>query len=216
MDVLIVDDHPIVLETLRTVVNKAVTGASVSTAKDLASGVSCARRLKKLGFVLLDLGLPDCTGVEALLRFRKLFPRIRVAVVSANEGRSSILDSLRAGAAGFIPKTLPPLIMVAAVRLIAEGGIYIPREAVEISPEPASPTRRKRAGKNLQGIGLTGRQTGVLRLLVRGLANRQIAEQLSIAENTVKKHTHAVFQALGVSSRAEAMVAAARLGMEFV
>ena len=199
MDVLIVDDHPIIHETLGAVVKRALPGATVRAEKDLAGAIDCARRLNKLELVLLDLGLPGCTGIEALRRFRKALPRARVAVVSATEDPACMRSALEAGAVGYILKTSAPSVMVAAVRLISEGGTYVPPEAMSGAPD---------------AVGLTERQADVLRLLMKGLPNRQIAERLDIAENTVKQHPHAVYKALGVLSRTEAIVAAARRGIK--
>jgi len=202
MDVLIIDDHPFIHETLRAVVEKAVPGASVAAEKDLAQAIAGVRRMKNLRLVLLDLGLPGFVGIEALRAFRKALPQIRVAVVSAVDDPARMREALDAGAVGYIPKTSLPSVMVAAVRLIAEGGTYVPPEAVS-----ALPGLRAAAD-------LTQRQVDVLRLLIRGLHNREIAKRLSISEDTVKQHAHAVFGKLGVSSRTEAVAAASRLGIK--
>ena len=202
MDVLIVDDHPFIHETLRAVVEKALPGSNVIAENDLPRALATARRLKELNLVLLDLGLPGCTGIEALRLFRKAMPQSRVAVVSATEDSSIMRAALKAGAAGYIPKSALPSVMVAAVRLIAEGGTYVPPEAIAV-PEGSGAAR-----------ALTQRQTEVLRLLIKGFANRQIAQQLEISEDTVKQHAHAVFEKLGVSSRTEAVAAAGRLGIK--
>lgn len=203
MDVLIVDDHLFIHETLSAVVKGAVPGATVHTDTGITGAFERVRQLERLDLVLLDLGLPGYTGIEALKHFRKSFPHIRVAIVSAAEEPERVRDALAAGAAGYIPKTTSPSVMVAAVRLIAEGGTYVPAQIMAASQPPAP------------GPGdLTQRQTEVLRLLVKGLANRQIAERLEISENTAKQHAHALFGKLGVSSRTEAVAAAGRLGIK--
>jgi len=202
MEVLIVDDHAFIHESLTAVVCTAVPGARIHVASSLADAISQARGNAHLGLVLLDLGLPGCAGIEALARFRAAWPELRVAVVSANEDADCVHAVFAAGAAGFIPKTTPPPMMVATVRLIAEGGSWFPPEIMATPPQE---TRK---------AGLTGRQAAVLRLLVKGLGNRQIAKELDISENTVKQHAHAVYAALKVSSRTQAIVAAARLGIK--
>lgn len=201
MEVLIVDDHAFIHETLTAVVRKAVPGAAVRAADSLADAIAAAAP-SRLDLVLLDLGLPGCTGVDALERFRAALPKLRVAVVSAAEDASSVQAAFAAGAVGYIPKTTPPAVMVAAVRLIAEGGTYFPSQLMAESSRKALK------------VELTERQDAVLRLLVKGLGNQQIAKTLEISENTVKQHMHAVYGALKVSSRAQAIVAAARLGIK--
>jgi DNA-binding NarL/FixJ family response regulator len=123
-----------------------------------------------------------------------------VLVVSANEERACVTAALEAGAAGYIPKAFPPLAIAAAIRLVAEGGTYIPYTRPE-----------QRAGR--QDAGLTERELDVLRLLGRGLSNKDIARELEIADSTVRQHMSAIFRALGVSSRVEALVTAVRRGV---
>lgn len=202
MEVLIVDDHAFIHESLAAVVCKAVPGATIHTASALTEAISQARGNAQLGLVLLDLGLPGCTGIEALTRFRAALPKLRVVVVSAAENAECVHAAYAAGAAGYIPKTTLPSVMVATVRLITEGGTWFPPEIMATPPQEAPKA------------GLTGRQAAVLRLLVKGLGNQQIARKLAISENTVKQHTHAVYGALKVSSRTQAIAAAARLGIK--
>jgi len=202
MQVLIVDDHAFMHGSLAAVVREAVSGAVVHTATGLAEAVALARATRRIGLVLLDLGLPGCTGIEALTRFRTALPKLGVAVVSAMEEPAIVQAAFAAGAVGYIPKATAPVAMVAAVRLIAEGGVYFPPELM-VAPLDAA-----------RNVGLTDRQAAVLRLLLKGLTNQQIGKRLDIAENTVKQHIHAVFRALKVKSRTQAMIAAARLGIE--
>jgi DNA-binding NarL/FixJ family response regulator len=202
MEVLIVDDHAFIHESLAAVARKAVPGAFIHVASSLPEGITQARGNPQPALVLLDLGLPGCAGIEALTRFRAALPKLRVAVVSGVEDADCVHAAFAAGAAGYIPKSTPPLVMVATVRLIAEGGTWFPPEIMAAPPQES------------RNAGLTGRQAAVLRLLVKGLGNQQIAKRLAISENTVKQHTHAVYGALKVSSRTQAIVAAARLGIK--
>ena len=202
MEVLIVDDHAFIHETLAAVVRKALPGVTVRAASSLDDAVAQARASSRLELVLLDLGLPGCAGIEALARFRSALPKLRVAVVSALEDAATVHAAFAAGAVGYVPKTTPAPLMVAMVRLIAEGGTYFPPQLMALPPEETPK------------VALTERQAAVLRLLIKGLGNRQIAKKLEISENTVKQHTHAVYGALKVSSRTQAIVAAARLGIK--
>ena len=199
MNVLIVDDHPMVLEYLSSAVAKAFEGAAVSTAGELAGALEAARG-GAFDLVLLDLGLPGCGGIESLLRFRRAYPDLRVAIVSANEDQLAIGGALAAGAAGFIPKSAKPKVVVSALRLIAEGGKYFP-------PEQLAGVAVGRPESHL-----TGRQREVLGRLLRGRTIGQIAEELGIAEATAKQHAIAVYAAFGVSSRTELLLAEGRRG----
>jgi DNA-binding NarL/FixJ family response regulator len=207
MDILLVDDHPILHETLGAVVRSIVPDAQIHSETDLGGALTKARQLKRLELVLLDLGLPGYTGIEALVRFRKTLPRLRVAVISANEDAASMRAALDAGASGYLPKTSPPKVLAEAIRLIVGGGTYVPPQAVgAATPARTPPT--------LADLGITERQADVLRLVAKGMTNSQIATALGISGNTVKQHAHSAYRALGVSSRTEAIVALAKMGIK--
>jgi len=198
VDVLIVDDHPIVHQTLGIAVGAVLPEARQHVAFNLTEALEIAEGLAKDSLVLLDLGLPEGSGMDVLKRFRSAFPQMVVVVVSATESSVLVAAALKTGAAGYIPKTSSPNLIVAALKVIVAGGTYIPPQ---ILPDVAEvPT-------------LTGRQIEVLMLITKGASNRDIAQALGIADNTAKQHTHAVFQALNVNTRAQAIIAAARLGI---
>jgi DNA-binding NarL/FixJ family response regulator len=206
MRALVIDDHPLIQEIMPAVLRKALGEVAVATEATLEAGLSRAAGAVQPDLVLLDLGLPGCEGLAALERFRMRFPQLPVVVISGTCDRASILGALEAGANGFIPKTSKPDVMIAALKVVAAGGTYVPPEALE---DGAVKGPRRRGG----AVDLTDRQTDVLRLILKGYNNERIACELAIAPNTVKQHAHAVFTALGVSSRAEAMIVAARLGL---
>ncbi len=199
VDVLVVDDHPLIHETLGMAVHAVLPKARISDAFSLAGALEAARSLPDGALVLLDLGLPDGNGIEVLRTFLKAFPNMRVAVVSATEASVLVAAALKAGAAGYIPKTSTPDMIVAALGVIVAGGTYIPKQVMpEVGIAPV----------------FTARQLEVLQLLAKGASNRDVARTLGIADSTAKQHTHAVFQALNVTSRSQAIVAAMRLGID--
>ena len=199
VDVLIVDDHPLIHQTLATAVRAVLPDARVHDAFTLQSALDLGHGLPADSIVLLDLGLPDGSGIEVLRRVRGTFPEMRTAVVSASETSVVVAAALKLGAAGYIPKTSTPHVIVAALRVIVAGGIYIPPQVLaEIGHAPI----------------FTARQLEVLQLIAQGASNREIARALGIADSTAKQHTHAVFQVLNVTSRSQAIVMAARLGID--
>jgi DNA-binding NarL/FixJ family response regulator len=201
MRALVIDDHPLVHEIMPAMLRRALGDVSVASEATLEGGLARAGGSVAPDLVLLDLGLPGCRGLDALSRFRREFPKLPLVVLSGDCDRSTILGALDAGAVGFIPKTSKPDVMIAALKVVAAGGTYVPPEALE-GTEARS-----------QALDITERQRDVLRLILKGYNNERIATELAIAPNTVKQHAHAVFAALGVSTRAEAMVAAARRGL---
>lgn len=210
MNVLIVDDHPMVAEYLRGAAGRAIPDAVVRVAGDLEAALESMRDVPA-DMVMLDLGLPGCGGIESLLRFRQRHPDVRVVVISSEDAATAIRGALAAGAAGFIPKTAGPKVMVNALRLVAEGGRYIPPEALgeafaSLTGSPAAARVRSPSGR------LTDRQREVLKRLLAGATITQIATDLGIAESTAKHHTLAIYAAFRVSSRADLILAAARRG----
>ena len=201
MRALVIDDHPLVHEIMPAMLRRALGDVSVASEATLEGGLSRAGGSVAPDLVLLDLGLPGCRGLDALSRFRREFPKLPLVVLSGDCDRGTILGALDAGAVGFIPKTSKPDVMIAALKVVAAGGTYVPPEALE------------GVDARSQALDLTERQRDVLRLILKGYNNERIATELAIAPNTVKQHAHAVFAALGVSTRAEAMVAAARRGL---
>lgn len=201
MNILIVEDHPLVQDTLSSIACDVFDAPAITCAASFAQAVQIAGDSAALDLVLLDLGLPDCEGIDTLNRFRRAQPAPRVVVFSEIESRACAVAAIEGGAAGYLMKTLTRPLIAAALRLVGAGGTYIPLEAMDRS-DPSPLGRR-----------FTERQLDVLRLIVKGLANKQIAERLEIAEDTVKQHARAAYAVLGVSSRTQAMTAAARHGI---
>lgn len=214
MKVLLVDDHPMICVYLSEVLAKAFEGAAVHVERDLAGALAFAHRADGLDLVLLDLRLPDCTGIETLTKFRGKFPALRVVAVSADDDSASVRAALKAGAAGYVPKGSPPETIIGALKLVTTGGTYMPPEALDDRPARASASSRKAKRSVASDLGLTARQADVLRLALQGKSNRQLVRQLGIAHDTVKQHVSAIYKILGVSSRVELLIAAARRGFK--
>ena len=209
MRVMLVDDHPVILEVLRAVVTRAFAPSTIYAVKDFDSALKRARSLTPRDLVVLDLSLPGYSGIEALSRFRSGFPRLPVVVVSAIEDRAVIRAAIAAGARGYIPKTSSVNLMQSALEVAAAGGVFLPPAALANN----SPESRSTSASTLDRPRLSDRQIQVLRRIAKGLHNRQIAVELDISENTVKRHAHEVFRTLGVSTRTEALGAAMRYGL---
>jgi DNA-binding NarL/FixJ family response regulator len=210
MKFLVIDDHPLIGEALRQVVGRLDASAQVLEAARCEAGLEIAERNPDLALVVLDMRMPGLSGVPALRAWRRAFPAVPVVVVSASEDRSAILAALEGGAAGFIPKSSPARVIENALRLVMAGGRYVPPEVLAQAGAPDSP----RKAASLEHLGLTDRQLQVLRLIVRGKPNKLIGRELGLAERTVKAHVSAVFRALNVESRTQAVIAAAGLGLD--
>src|SRR5688572_9579328 len=201
MRILVVDDHPLMTDVLRMVLGTLDQVAEIKTANDLDAACAIAAA-GEFDMVMLDLGLPGCSGVEAVARWREKFPAVPVVVASGASDPKVINAALDLGAMGFIPKSAPGEVLLQAVRLVISGAIYVPVEAPNAPPAaPAAP------------LNLSPRQREVLALLLKGMSNKLIARKLDISENTTKIHVSAVLDALGVATRTQAVIAASRLGL---
>lgn len=197
--VLAVDDHPLTLEIICAVLQKVFPHAQVQGLASLDGALRSAREDGPPEMVVLDLGLPGCSGIEALARVKTACPGAAIVVYSAADDGDIVRAALRAGARGYIPKSTSRHHMQIALELVADGGVYVPAEAMAGMGEPPQV--------------LSDRELGVLRLMGRGHSNRRIARTMGISETTVKHHVSAILRALGVSSRTEAVVAARRRGL---
>jgi DNA-binding NarL/FixJ family response regulator len=217
MKILLSDDHALIREAMRSVLQELVADASVLEACDGRRTLELIEANPDLDLVLLDLHLPDRDGLTLLGDLRERHPAMSVVILSAVQDQRIIQRALRLGALGFIPKNTGRDVLVGALRLVLSGGIYIPVEALDRpAPLPAAGTR---APVDLRrqlppGLALTDRQLEVLALVMEGKSNKAISRQLNVAEHTVKNHVTAIFKALNVTNRTEAVVAIGRLGRE--
>lgn len=213
MRVLICDDHALFRAGLRLVLSDLEPAAELIEATEGAEALRMAAANDDLDLVLLDLHMPGMDGWAGLRRLRRAFPSLPVVIVSASEDADEIRAALDGGASGFIPKGSSPKELIAALRLVLGGGIYVPRAALSTRDRgeaSAARLRRQRERAN----ALTPRQLEVVSLVARGLTNREICDVLSIAEGTVKAHLAAVFEALEATNRTEAAVLARELGLK--
>lgn len=202
MNVLIIDDHPMAHVVMKAVVESAFSKCSVLMAMNFSDALVIAGAEPKPALALLDLSLPDSSGIATLTRFRQAQPAILTVVMSADANIETIRQAVEAGAVGYVPKTLTPDVMTSALRLVASGGIYLPPQMTGKRPgEGMRPGRES---------NLTMRQRQILELIADGHDNHAIAEQLRISYGTVRQHVHALYNSLGVSSRAQAVIAALR------
>jgi DNA-binding NarL/FixJ family response regulator len=209
MKILLVDDHALIRDALRSVIKELMADASVLEASDCRQAMRLIQDHPDLHLVLLDLYLPDQSGFALLANLRERYAAISTVVLSASSDRDSVLRALNLGALGYIPKSAPREVIVSALRLVFSGGVYIP-------PEALAPVETKEA-KRLQpaspaDAGLTQRQVEVLVLMMRGKSNKAISRLLDVAEPTVKHHVTAILKALRAANRTEAVIAVSELG----
>jgi len=218
--ILLIDDHHLVADGLRVLVEALEPATVLLRAGTLEEGLETLDREPDIALVLLDLRLPGFGGYSALDRFRERQPAMPVVVLSGSTERTLILGSLERGARGFIPKTANRDETARALQRVAAGEIYVPAEAMKGGPgrpgqahSPHVDGLEEAAALAAAAIErMTQRQREVLRLLVHGRTNRLIADELGLSDNTVKIHVSAVLRAIGAANRSQAVFIVSRAG----
>ncbi len=216
MRILLADDHSLFREGLLHVLKELGTDPDVVQAADYPSAIETAARNPDLDLALLDLNMPGMDPVVGVRTFRSRFPLLPVIVLSASESADDVKHALDSGVLGYIPKSSTASVMLSAIKLVLAGGVYLPSLLLghDVHPgEAAAPARTTGPAQKSAMRGLTERQMQVLALLTEGKPNKVIARTLDITEGTVKIHLVAIFQALGVKNRTEAVIAAQEMDL---
>lgn len=210
MRVLLVDDHPLVREGMKLMLQSLSDATEVMEAADFEEAVQLALGHDGYGLAVVDLNLPGLDAASGLPALQRVLP-CPLVVISGNEDPDTIERVLALGVNGYIPKSSEPGVIARAIDLVLAGGVYLPpvllrRSRVARRPEvatvPSAPSCR-----------LTQRELAVLHCLVRGLSNKEIARELDISSTTVRTHICAVFRTLEVNNRTKAALEAKRRGL---
>ena len=220
MKILLADDHALIRSGLRNELSDFVLGVHFVDAWDAESLRAEMSAQRDLDLALVDLTMPGMQGATTIEDLRERYPTIPVIVISAMDAADMAESVLRAGAAGFIPKSTVSSVIVQAIRLVLAGGRYVPPEllprttAATPGPVPKVPRddgSRTRATASSGLTMLSPRQREVFELLAQGLSNKHIARALDITEGTVKTHVATIFDVLNVRNRVSAVAEARRL-----
>lgn len=198
--VMAVDDHPMLREGLASVIEGESDMLLVGEATNGAEAIDSYRRLRP-DVTLMDLRMPDMSGIEAIERIRREFPAARIVVLTTYKGDVNALGALKAGAAGYLLKSMLRKDLLETIRAVHAGKRRIPPEiASEIAEHAADDA-------------LTERETQVLQLVAAGNSNKLIAAELSISEGTVKAHMKSILPKLGAADRTHAVMIAVKRGI---
>ncbi|CAN7194700.1 LuxR C-terminal-related transcriptional regulator [Variovorax paradoxus] len=221
MKILIADDHRLVIEAVKAKLSELGPGIEFVLAMSVDELLAGAT--DELDLALIDLNMPGADGQAHIDEIRRRHPAVPVIVLSGYEDPAIMRSALERGVLGFIPKAYSPEVMLSAVRLVLAGGVYVPPMMLTALPPGivagVAPTQNgdaRSAGASSQTLEhlrsvLTERQVEVLQLLSQGKPNKLIGRSLGISEGTVKIHLAAIFRALNVRNRTEAVVAAQAL-----
>jgi DNA-binding NarL/FixJ family response regulator len=198
MKILIVDDHPLFRAGFHAVLEQSALEAGVLSVSSVPEALQTLQKDADIGLVLLDIHLKGDDGFAALKIIGERFPTTACIMISGDEQQSIVARAVQSGASGFIPKSFTADEMIAAIQKVLAGEVFVPQSATLTPSE--------------QPTGLTLRQLEVISMLGRGFSNKEIARALDVAERTVKAHVSAVFEALNVRNRTQAVLVAQRRG----
>ena len=203
---VIADDHPLFRDALRQAVASVVTSARIDEAGSFDELTALLEQDSDVDLILLDLTMPGISGFSGLIYLRAQYPAIPVVIVSASDDGGTIRRSMDFGASGFIPKRFGVETLRDAIVKIMDGDVWVPPDTdLTSAADPDMSRLRDRL------VTLTPQQVRVLMMLSEGLLNKQIAYELGVSEATIKAHVSAILQKLGVESRTQAVIAAAKI-----
>ena len=205
MRILVIEDHALVREGLLLALKALEEDGTATELLGVRDADAATLKLEEnddFDLILLDLMLPGTGGMAFLGVIRKRFPHIPVVILSALDDADTVMKAIRQGAAGFVSKASPTDVLLGALREVLAGEIWLPPEYRDMSG------KRRRAKTVAERYGLTKSQARVLELLAEGKTNREIADLLDVTEGTVKIHVSAIFKAMGVGNRSQALLLA--------
>ena len=206
--ILIVDDHPLFVEALKLVIQGAFPEASLSEATSIDTARAVLDQGQPFDLVLLDLSMPGTRGLDGLIELRSRHPKLPIVVVSALEDPRIIHEVMTCGAAGFISKSMRGAELGCAIQSVMDGAVVL--------PEGYEPPASGVSDLSARLATLTPQQVRVLHMLRQGLLNKQIAYDLGVGETTVKAHVSEILRKLGVSSRTQAVIEAAKIDFDSI
>jgi DNA-binding NarL/FixJ family response regulator len=197
--VLSVDDHPLLREGIAAIINSQSDMQLVAAAANAQEAIQLFRKHQP-DVTLMDLRLPDMSGIDTVIAIRKEFPQARIIMLTTFEGDVEIQSALEAGARGYMLKSMPPKELVEVIRLVHAGKKRIPTQVAT------------QLAEHMSDEALTPREIEVLRHIAEGNRNRDIGEKLFITEETVKVHIKHIMDKLGASDRTQAVAIGIRRG----
>jgi len=202
--ILIADDHPLFRDAITHIISQKFPDSCTYETEDIDSTLAFAKQNDDIDLILLDLNMPGMSGLNGLLDLRNECPTTPVVVISAENKKQTILQTIAYGAVGFIAKSSPKDIIAEAIESVFQGDVYLPADIIRSQANQSAKQEFQVLPEMLSA--LTRRQLMVLKCMTKGEANKQIAYNLNVSETTVKSHVSSILKKLGVSNRVQAVV----------
>lgn len=202
--VLIADDHPLFRDAIVHILGSKFPDCTTYESEDIAATLELARENQDIDLIMLDLNMPGMSGLNGLLDLINECPTTPVVVVSAENKKQVILQTMAYGAVGFIAKSSSKEEISDAIATVLDGNVYLPADILRAQASPSSKQESPIVPEMLSS--LTRRQLMVLKCMTKGEANKQIAYNLNVSETTVKSHVSSILKKLGVTNRVQAVL----------
>lgn len=210
---LIVDDHPIITDSLAAALLSLRIFDQIDKETSITAALERMRQADGFDLVMLDLHLADSDGLEAMQLVREKFPELPVIIFSADESGSTVASAFEQGVQGYIPKSSPMPVVISAIKMVLSGGNYIPPQAARMLGFEVRTTAAAGTSDPAVLPALSPRQRQVMHYLLQGLPNKVIGTRLDMAAGTVKSHLNSIYRMFGVNSRAQLILKARSLGL---
>lgn len=207
MKILIADDHALFRDGLALRLENLLPEAVISQASGYSQVLKILKEDSNIDILIMDVEMQDMPWLDTLKRIRETAPKTKIIVVSASEDSRTIRTILATGVKGYIPKRSEVKVFNNALKLIFDGGTYVPPNLIDNIP------LNNLSGRNTGITTLTTRQSQVLDLIAQGKSNKQIAYDMGVSESTVKLHINALLRSLHVSNRTQAVITAQKIGL---
>ncbi|WP_299819163.1 response regulator transcription factor [uncultured Jannaschia sp.] len=201
---LVIDDHPLYCDALVSALTRVFADSTIRTATTLEAGLDVLRSGFAPGLIVLDLKLPDVTGISGFLRLKAASDPVPILINSAMTSPEIVASLMEAGAAGFVPKDVSIGVLQTALREVRAGRRYLPMEYRSLAGRKPECARTPAQQVARRIADLTPQQARIMKLICAGMPNKQIAYELSLAEATVKAHITAILRRLDVQNRTQA------------
>ncbi len=208
MKLLIADDHALFRDGLSLQLEKIAPHAVINQAANFSQALKIVQASSDLDLIIIDLDMPDMKWEDGLRELQAKAPESRFVVISASEDVRNIKKVLDMGISGYIPKRSETKVLLSALKLVLDGGTYLPPSIMDAAVSPHADAGTSRSGKVL-----TPRQAEVLDYVAEGMSNKQIAYKMNVSEATVKLHINALLRAVGATNRTQAVIIAQKMGL---